>query len=102
MSPRKRSVTLSPDAQVDYAEILLYTWQEWGEEQRERYADKLDKAIAGLADFPEAGQRCARLFPGCRTRRVERHILYYQVMTGTIEVYRILHERTDPARHLQR
>jgi toxin ParE1/3/4 len=100
MSPRKRSVILSPGAQADYEDILIYTSQQWGPAQRDRYAAKLDKAIAGLADFPEAGQRCAQLFAGCRTRRIERHVLYYRVENDAIEVLRVLHERTDPTRHL--
>ncbi|MBA2598677.1 MAG: type II toxin-antitoxin system RelE/ParE family toxin [Chloroflexia bacterium] len=42
----------------------------------------------------------ARLFPGCRVRPVEHHILYYRIGADEIEVVRILHERTDPTRYL--
>jgi toxin ParE1/3/4 len=102
MSSRKRPVVLSPAARIDFTEILLYTQEQWGEEQRDRYAAILERAIAGIADYPETGVHAPRLFIGCRVRRVERHVLYYRILDETIEVVRILHQRTDPIRHLRR
>jgi plasmid stabilization system protein ParE len=55
MSARKHTVTFSPAAQVDFTDILLYTRQLWGEEQRDRYEATLTQAIAALADYPESG-----------------------------------------------
>ncbi len=101
MSAHKTSVVLTPEAEADINDILLYTWQQWGEEQRDRYDAGLDRAINALADFAEMGVRMPRLFSGCRARPVERHVLYYRIMGDTIEVVRILHERTDPSRHFQ-
>ena len=40
-----------------------------------------------------------QLFPGCRVRPVERHVLYYRILGDVIEVVRILHERVDPTEH---
>ena len=102
MSARKKPVVLTPDAEADINDMLLYTWHHWGEEQRNRYDAALERAIAALADFPEAGVRMPRFFPGCRFRHVEHHVLYYRIVGDVIEVVRILHERTDPARHFQR
>jgi toxin ParE1/3/4 len=97
---RKRTAILSPAARADFTDILLYTWQQWGEEQRDRYQATLEQAIAALADFPAAGVRLPRLCAGCRARRIGSHVLYYRIMDDTIEVVRILHERSDPTRHL--
>lgn len=55
MSPPRKSVTLSPDAQGDFTDIVLYTWQQWGEKQRDRYEANLRRAIADLAKYPEVG-----------------------------------------------
>lgn len=101
MSARKKAIVVSTDAEADINSILLYTWQQWGEEQRDRYEATLDRAITNLADFAEAGVRVPRIFPGCRIRPVGRHILYYRIMGDVIEVVRILHERSDPARQFQ-
>lgn len=100
MSFPERTVILSPKARIDFTDILLYTLQEWGEAQRNRYEAALLSAFATLAQYPEAGERHPRLFPECRIRRVERHILYYRVMGIIVEVMRILHDRIDPTRHL--
>lgn len=101
MSAPKRAVILSPAAQADFTDVLLYSWQQWGEAQRDRYEASLERAIAGLADRPDAGVHRPRLFPGCRGRPVERPVLSYQIMNDTVEVVRILHERTDPTRHFR-
>lgn len=101
MSVPSWSVDLSPEARVDFTDILLYTQEQWGEEQRDRYQATLQQAIAGLADFPKAGVRRDRVVLGCRVRPVEQHVLYYRIEDGTISVVRILHRRADPARHVR-
>jgi toxin ParE1/3/4 len=101
MSAPKKGVVLSPQAEADVNDILLHTWQQWGDEQRDRYEATLDRAITALGDFPEMGISVGRLFPGCRARHIERHILYYRILDDVIEVVRILPERADPTRHLR-
>ena len=99
MSAPSKEVVLSPRAEADVNNILLYTWQRWGEAQRDRYEATLDRAIAALAEYPEAGVRCSRFFPACRSRRVGSHVVYYRDLDDVIEVVRILHGRADPTRH---
>lgn len=101
MPARKKTVVLTSEAEADINDTLLYTWQRWGELQRDLYDAALEQALASLVDFPEMGRRFPRLFPGCRIRPVEHHLLYYRIMDDVIEVVRILHERTDPTRHFQ-
>src|SRR5687767_7052477 len=101
MSVRKKSVVVTPDAEADINDILLYTWQQWGEVQRDRYDAVLERAIAALADFPEIGPRMPWIFPGCHIRPVEHHVLYYRITDDVIVVVRILHERADSTRHFQ-
>jgi toxin ParE1/3/4 len=101
MSAPKRTVELSPDAEQNYDDILLYSVLNWGETQMQIYQVALDRAIETLAEFPEAGARRDRLFPGCRIRPVEHHVIYYPIKPVAVEVVRILHERADAARHLR-
>ncbi len=100
MSFPERTVILSPDAQDDFTDILLYTLQEWGEDQSDRYGATLQQAIVALGRFAEIGEPRPHLFSGCRIRRIGRHILYYRVLNGAVEIVRILHERTNPTRRL--
>jgi toxin ParE1/3/4 len=99
MSSPKRTVIVSPDARADFIDIRAYTLQQWGEDQRDLYEAALLRAVTALADFPEVGTRKPQVFPGCRVRPVERHVLYYRILGDVIEVVRILHERVDPAGH---
>ena len=101
MSDRKHTVILSPVAQVDFTDILLYTRQLWGEEQRDRYEAILTQAISSLSEYPESGMRCSQLFPGCRAYPAQRHVIYYRIGHNEIEIVRILHERSDPTRQFQ-
>jgi toxin ParE1/3/4 len=101
MSVPNKPVILSPAAQVDIGDILLYTQRQWGADQRNRYEEILDRGIAALADYPEASVQLPLLCPGCRARAVERHMLYYRILDDVIEVMRILHARSDPSRHFR-
>ena len=102
MSSPRRQVILSPDAQDDLADILLHSWQSWGEAQRDQYEAAFARAIDDLSRFPEIGALRSDLFPGCRIRVVEQHVVYYWDTGDFVEIVRILHERTDPSRHLHR
>jgi toxin ParE1/3/4 len=99
MSFPKKAAVLSVAARSDLSDILLYTEQQWGAAQRERYALTLQRAITNLVDYPEVGTRWSRLFPGCRVRPVGQHVLFYRLSDEIVEVMRILHRRSDPNRH---
>jgi toxin ParE1/3/4 len=92
---------LSPEAQDDIADILLYTLQIWGEEQQDRYAALLDKGLLFMTDNPEIGRGRPELYLGCRSYRIREHIVYYAVKGGDINVARVLHSRMDAKRYLK-
>ncbi|HUG63455.1 MAG TPA: type II toxin-antitoxin system RelE/ParE family toxin [Methylomirabilota bacterium] len=102
MSGPRFTVTLSPEAERDYDELLLYGLLNWGEQQMLRYQESLDRAIEHLGDFPEIGPQRDDLCARCRLLPVEHHALYYRIEADAIQVVRILHERADAARHLPR
>jgi plasmid stabilization system protein ParE len=56
MSDRKHTVILSPAAQVDFTDILLYTRQLWGEAQRDRYEAMLTQRFPPLPTIPNQGR----------------------------------------------
>jgi toxin ParE1/3/4 len=98
-APRRR-LTLTPRAREDIRQSLLYSRQQWGEEQRRRYRRRLDDAMVRLVDFPESGQPRDDLYPGCRQLRVEQHILFYRVTNEEVVVGRLLHVRQDAIDHV--
>lgn len=92
-------LVLSPEAQSDLSDILLYTVQRWGEEQLDRYAAALDNGLQLIADNPAIGRARPELFDGCRSFRVREHIVYYALRDATVVVFRVLHGRMDATRY---
>jgi toxin ParE1/3/4 len=90
---------LSPEAQSDLTDILIYTLQRWGEEQQDRYAAALDRGLLLLQENPEIGRSRPDLFPSCRSYRVREHIVYYALRDEAVVVFRVLHGRMDATRY---
>ena len=64
MSSRRLSVKLAPRARRDYASILAYGVEEWGERQAHVYGAGIDRVLAELGEFPEMGRARDDLGPG--------------------------------------
>jgi toxin ParE1/3/4 len=102
MSAHRPIVGLTREAEDDYETILIYTEQTWGQEQRASYWARIRQTLESLRDHPKRGHPRDDLFSGCRSVRVERHIIYYhQPQPHHIEVVRILHSRQDPAGNVE-
>ena len=91
---------LTPEAKRDVEAIWLYTFEEWGLEQANRYTDELEDGFAQLAVGPQLGAACDHIRKGYRRSRVGRHVVYYRTTDYGIAVVRILHDRMLPTRHL--
>ena len=91
---------LSPRAQRDLDGVFDYTVAHWGPAQAMRYADLIEAVCAELADAPRRAQECPHIRPGYRRRRVEQHVIYFQLTSYGIAVIRILHQRMDAFRHV--
>ena len=80
--------------------IWLFTLDEWGLEQANRYTDALTVAFANLADNPQHGTACDHIRQGYRRSRVGRHTIYYRITDYGIAVIRVLHGRMNAPTHL--
>jgi toxin ParE1/3/4 len=105
--PRWR-IRLGAAAEVDFANILKWTTENFGARQSRVYRDTLLRAIGELADGPDVARSRARdeIVSGLRTLHVARgdrrgsHFLMYRAAPNrTIEIVRILHDRMDLQRH---
>jgi toxin ParE1/3/4 len=106
---RRWRVRLGAAAEVDFANILKWTTENFGARQSRVYRDTLVQAIGELADGPNvAGSRPRdEIMAGLRTLHVARrgrrgsHFLVYRAApNSTIEIVRILHDRMDFRRHI--
>jgi toxin ParE1/3/4 len=95
MSARRRHLTLKPRARQDLRDALLFTRERWGAAQLSRYRVRLYEAMRTLIDYPELGQSRDDLFLGCRSLRVEQHMIFYRLTETDIVVVRVLHVRQD-------
>ncbi len=103
-------VRLSQDAETDFAEILIYTHDIFGDSQARTYQGVLADALATLSEGPTVLGSVALddILPNLRSLHVARrgrrgrHFILYRAADGqTIEVLRILHDAMDIARHIQ-
>lgn len=109
MAERRWRVRLGAAAEVDFANILKWTTENFGARQSRVYRDTLVEAIVELADGPNVAGSMARdeIIAGLRALHVARrgrresHFLMYRVAPkSTIEIVRILHDRMDLRRHV--
>jgi toxin ParE1/3/4 len=109
MAPSKWRVRLSASAELDFANILKWTTENFGARQSRIYRDTLVQAIGDLASGPDVAGSKVRddIMPGLRMLHVARHgrrgrhFLLYRVGRGSvIEISRILHDGMDLQRHL--
>ena len=109
MAERRWRVRLGAAAELDFANILKWTAENFGARQSRVYRDALIQAIGELADGPDLAGSKARdtIMAGLRTLHVARrgrrgsHILMYRVAPkSTIEIVRVLHDRMDLLRHV--
>ena len=100
MPERFAEYRLAPEAKRDLEAIWLYTLEEWGLKQANRYTDELTDAFAQLAVSPQRGTACDHIRKGYSRSRVGRHVVYYRITDYGIAVIRILHDRMLPMRHL--
>jgi toxin ParE1/3/4 len=109
MARQQWRVRLGAAAEVDFANILKWTTENFGPRQSRIYRDILVQAIGELANGAEVAGSHIRdeISPGLRTLHVARrgrrgsHFLMYRVAPeSTIEIVRILHDRMDLQRHI--
>lgn len=87
-------------AEKDIKNIWLYTYEQWGETQADRYYDELEYGIKSLGHNPHLGKKRDTLRQGYYAFTINRHVVYYRVEASTIHIIRVLHECMDPAQHL--
>ena len=100
-SPNRYTLRLSRQAERDLESILQYTYETYGERQRQIYADALHEAFETLTGTSSLGHRRPDLSERHRAFHVEHHVVVYTVSGRTVNVSRILHENMDFTRHVR-
>jgi len=109
MVERKWHIRLGAAAELDFANILKWTSENFGARQLRVYRNTIVKAIGELAEGADVAGSKARdeITPGHRTlhvarqgRRARQVLMYRIAPNSTIEIVRILHDRMDLQRYV--
>lgn len=94
------SFKLTEDAERDVIDIYLYTFENFGEAQAEKYSAELFARFAQIANNPTLGKSYGTVHPGAFRINQGSHAIYYKHQDKNVLVLRILHQAMDPGRHL--
>ena len=94
------SYALRELARADLEAIWVYTAEQWGVEQAERYLNGLFACLNDLAENPQLGRQRDEVKAGYRSFPQGRHVVFYLVVPAGIEVIGIVHQSADVDTHL--
>lgn len=91
---------VTPKAESDLVDIWLYSCEEWGLDQADKYLDLLEMGMKQLLNHPLLGANYSYVRQGYRRLQIEHHAVFYQVLEPEIRVVRVLHEDMDAPQRL--
>jgi toxin ParE1/3/4 len=87
---------ISKKAVEDLSGIWEYTYDQWSENQAEKYYRMLIETFYEVANNPEIGKSYSLIRDDLLGFKSGRHIVFYRrVRNDEIEIIRILHEQMD-------
>jgi len=89
-------VILRQEAIDDLNDIWDYTFEQWSENQADKYYATLKIACKEIGENPELGREYNGISRDLLGLKSGKHIIFYHLISeDEIEVIRILHERMD-------
>lgn len=95
------SYQLTVEAARDIEGILDRSIKSFGSAQTEHYFEALKECIELLSDNPNIGHSAEDILPDYLRFPHESHVIFYKILSSSILVVRILHERMDPKKHIK-
>ncbi|MFQ6603668.1 type II toxin-antitoxin system RelE/ParE family toxin [Flavobacterium sp. C3NV] len=87
---------LTNKAVDDLATIWDYTYDEWSENQADKYYLLLLNSCQEIADNPSLGKKYDNVTEKLLGFKSNQHIIFYQIISNKeVEIIRILHGRMD-------
>ncbi|MBF0266596.1 MAG: type II toxin-antitoxin system RelE/ParE family toxin [Gammaproteobacteria bacterium] len=90
---------VSVRANQDLLDIGLFTEQNWGRAQRNKYLDEIDLQFQKLADNPHLGISYNEIRASYRGQLVGKHIIFYIPYNYGVRIVRVLHQNMDYKKH---
>lgn len=91
------AIEISQSAEADLLDIFLYSIEEFGVAQAERYKILLENAFQALSETPGMARLRRGISPPVRVLPVEKHMIIYTIREDgqTVYVLRVRHQRED-------
>lgn len=88
---------ISVEASKDIENIWLYTFENWSQEQADRYFNLIIDEIENISNDPLSGKDYSNIREGYFRSRVKSHFIFYKVNSKKkeVEIIRILHQQMD-------
>ena len=88
---------ISFEASKDIEKIWLYTFENWSQEQADRYYNLIIDEVENIAKDPLSGKDYSAVRKGYFRSRVKSHFIFYRInlKKQQIEIIRILHQQMD-------
>jgi toxin ParE1/3/4 len=87
---------LTNKAVDDLAGIWEYTFDNWSENQADKYYLMLVDSFNEIANKPQIGRLYMEVVDNLKGYQVGKHIVFYRLIENNkVEIIRILHERMD-------
>jgi len=86
-------------ARSDLEEIWLFTFEEWGLEQADKYLNSLLSRCEWLASNPYAGKDREDIKNGYYCFPEGMHLVFYTMTQGGIDIIGIPHQNMDVINH---
>jgi toxin ParE1/3/4 len=86
------------EAHNDLKKIGRYTANRWNEKQRNAYLKQITSRFSWLAEHPQLGRKRDEIKEGYYSYSEGRHMIFYVVKDGIVEIIRVLHKQMDVER----
>lgn len=93
-------IHLQVKARRDLKTIWLYSFENFGVDQADKYFDELESAMKTIQDNPLIGVSCDYIRAGYRQFKVNEHYIFYRITKKTINIVRVLHDSMQTRNHL--
>jgi len=87
-------------AEQDLLNIWLYTFENWGIIQADKYLDQIEESLNTIALNPDIGVNIDTIRQGYKKYQINEHIIFYTIKNSTIHVVRVLGNDMDYLHHL--
>jgi toxin ParE1/3/4 len=98
----KLKYKISQQALFDLNDIWEYTFHKWSKEQADRYYNLIFDEIEYISENSHLEISYEHIRKNYRASKIKSHLVFYRIENKSIEIIRILHQRMDLKRRLEK